>query len=102
MTAAVAAEPYWQSERPRWGPVDTLLPAGPARANIVCCLDPAATSWPEAVPELATLDQRALLAALRGQGVSARTLALALASLPGWSRRQAYDLLGAPDDQPQP
>jgi hypothetical protein len=84
-TAAVLAEPVWSREYVRWGPLADLADAGRGAADVVCCLDGtgAETGGYDA--------DEALLAALVGQGVSGRTLALALAGLPGWSRRRAYE-----------
>jgi hypothetical protein len=85
VTAAVLGEPAWAREYVTWGPLGALPAAVRERTDVVCCLDGTGE-----VPGRYEADE-ALLAALAGQGVSARTLALALAGLPGWSRRQAYD-----------
>src|SRR6266545_3609508 len=82
-TAAVLAEPVWSREYVHWGPLAGLAGAVRGEVDVVCCLDGtgAETGGYDA--------DEALLAALVGQGVSGRTLALALAGLPGWSRRWA-------------
>ncbi len=84
-TAAVLAEPVWSREYVHWGPLAGLAGAVRGEVDVVCCLDGtgAETGGYDA--------DEALLAALVGQGVSGRTLALALAGLPGWSRRRAYE-----------
>ncbi|SHJ96797.1 hypothetical protein SAMN05443637_101340 [Pseudonocardia thermophila] len=75
----------------RWGPVGRLR-AGRTSGELVCALDGAADTV--LGPELAAF-VRGLLAA----GVSARTAAHALAQVPGWSRRSAYDaVLGLTGD----
>ncbi|MBP2475918.1 hypothetical protein JOF53_004790 [Crossiella equi] len=80
---AYAVEPYAESERPRWGGLDELIP--PSRGEVWLCVDPA--------PGEAGLDPdlRKLLTGLLAEGVSAKTLAKTLADLPGQSRRTAYD-----------
>jgi hypothetical protein len=83
-TGSVLAEPVWARERVTWGPLAALPGAIRDRTDVVCCLDGTGQrSGPD----------EALLAALAAQGVSARTLALALADLPGWSRRRAYEVV---------
>src|SRR5262249_49791497 len=83
-TRRAPAEPGWGRERVAWGPLAALPGAVRDRTDVVCCLD--GTGQPSGPDE-------ALLAALAAQGVSARTLALALADLPGWSRRRAYEVV---------
>ena len=76
----------------RWGPVEGLR-AERTSGDLAVALD--------GVPGDAELGEEltALLRALLADGVSARSAALALARVPGWSRRRAYDaVLGlAPD-----
>jgi hypothetical protein len=68
----------------RWGPVEGLR-AERSSGELVVALD--------GVPGDAELGEEltALLRALLADGVSARSAALALARVPGWSRRRAYD-----------
>jgi hypothetical protein len=76
----------------RWGPVEGLR-AERTSGDLAVALD--------GVPGDAELGEEltAVLRALLADGVSARSAALALAKVPGWSRRRAYDaVLGlAPD-----
>ena len=77
----------------RWGPVERLR-AERTSGDLAVALD--------GVPGDAELGEEltALLRALLADGVSARSAALALAKVPGWSRRRAYDaVLGlSPED----
>ena len=76
----------------RWGPVDGLR-AERTSGELAVALD--------GVPGDAELgaELTALLRALLADGVSARSAALALARVPGWSRRRAYDaVLGLDPD----
>ncbi|MCO1579371.1 DUF371 domain-containing protein [Crossiella sp. SN42] len=81
-TLAVATEPYAESERPRWGELDTL--PLPARGEFWLCLDPAPSQGLD--PLL-----HKMVTGLLGQGVPAKSLAQTLAELPGFTRRTAYD-----------
>jgi hypothetical protein len=67
-----------------WGPVERLRSYA-GRGAVTCCLD-----GTDRETSLDPADE-ALFASLLRHGVSARTLALALAGVPGWSRRRAYD-----------
>jgi hypothetical protein len=76
----------------RWGPVEGLR-AERTSGDLAVALD--------GVPGDAELGEEltALLRALLADGVSARSAALALARVPGWSRRRAYDaVLGLTPD----
>ena len=68
----------------RWGPVGELRVTRTS-GEIVCVLD--GTSAESDLGAELTAFVRGLLA----EGVSTRSAALALAGLPGWSRRRAYD-----------
>ncbi|MGW0516735.1 DUF371 domain-containing protein [Crossiella sp. NPDC003009] len=81
-TLAVATEPYAESERPRWGELDTL--PLPARGEFWLCLDPVFSQGLD--PLL-----HKLITGLLAQGVPAKSLAQTLAELPGFTRRTAYD-----------
>lgn len=85
LSAAVLAEPVQIREYVTWGPLAMLPDGVRERSDVVCCLDGTGED-----PHRYDADE-ALLTALAGQGVSSRTLALALAGLPGWTRRRAYD-----------
>jgi hypothetical protein len=85
MTSTAAV--LWAREYAHWGPLAALPDVVPGRGEVVCCLDGSGAPTGGYDPD------EALLAALAGQGVSGRTLALALAGLPGWSRRRAYDVV---------
>ncbi|SHG39283.1 DUF371 domain-containing protein [Streptoalloteichus hindustanus] len=87
-TAALAGATAAASEQPRWGGLATLLADAPRSGDVVCCLDPTPGSGegdePEADP---------VVTALLEQGVPARTVAMALAQRPGWTRKTAYDFV---------
>ncbi len=74
-------------ERPVWGPLARVR-EHPGSGWVLCAVDPVEGAPAEDVPDLTPA---ALLAALLAQGVSAKTLAQALAEQPGWSRKRAYD-----------
>lgn len=74
----------------RWGAVDDLRVTRTS-GELVCALD--GTAARSDLGEELTAFVRGLLA----DGVSARSAALALARLPGWSRRRAYDAVLALD-----
>ncbi|QIQ04771.1 DUF371 domain-containing protein [Streptomyces liangshanensis] len=90
-TAAVTAATAAAAERPWWGPVAEAAARVTGGGDVLCCVDPA-----EEVPEGAEdsdVDLSALVGALAAQSVSSKTLALALATLPTWSRKRAYDFV---------
>jgi hypothetical protein len=60
----------------------------PERGDVVCRV----AGLPGSAPA-ATLDPRALVRELLGQSVTPRTIALAMAALPSWSRRSAYEFV---------
>ncbi|WP_018685138.1 DUF371 domain-containing protein [Actinokineospora enzanensis] len=79
--AAVLAD----DERPVWGPVTT--PAA-GSGDVYCAVDPV-----ESEVDIPAVDVAALLKTLLAGEVSATTVVKALAAQPGWSRKQAYDLV---------
>lgn len=83
-TAAVAVPE--EGGRVVWGPIGELA-WDRTGGELVCCLDAAepAVGADEQITRLAT--------ALLEQGVPARSVALAVAQLPDWSRRRAYDVV---------
>lgn len=87
-TAAVAAASM--VERPWWGPVAQAGAQVPGGGEVLCCVDPVQAVDGETDIEV---DHIALIRALLEQSVSHKTLALALARLPAWSRKRAYDLV---------
>jgi hypothetical protein len=88
-TAAVTSVKASSCERPRWGPVADLRGFG-GSSDVLCALDPV-----EDLPDEATADiaPAPMLTALLADGVSAKSLAGALATMPGWSRKRAYDFV---------
>ncbi|HEX2901812.1 MAG TPA: DUF371 domain-containing protein [Jatrophihabitans sp.] len=74
------------AERPRFG--TGAVPHLPERGEVVMQLGPE-----PAAAAAAAVDPAALVRGLLGQGVSPRTAALALAGVPGWSRRSAYEFV---------
>ncbi|MFJ1597856.1 DUF371 domain-containing protein [Streptomyces sp. NPDC088261] len=90
-TVAVTAATSAAAERPWWGPVAEAAARVTGGGDVLCCVDPA-----EEVPEGAAdsdVDLSALVRALAAQSVSSKTLALALATLPTWSRKRAYEFV---------
>lgn len=83
-TAAVAVP--MEGGPASWGPIGDLT-WDRTGGELVCCLDAAepAAGGDEQIARLA--------AALLEQGVPARSVALAVAQLPDWSRRRAYDVV---------
>ncbi|WP_327236594.1 DUF371 domain-containing protein [Streptomyces sp. NBC_01317] len=100
-TVAVTAATSAAAERPWWGPVAEAATRLTGGGDVLCCVDPA-----EEVPEGAEdsdVDLSALVRALAAQSVSSKTLAQALAALPTWSRKRAYEfVLEAAKAQRQP
>ncbi|OLR89523.1 DUF371 domain-containing protein [Actinokineospora bangkokensis] len=82
-TAAIGTD-----ERPTWGPITELRTLTP-RGDVFCALDPVQSEETAADPSA----PEAFITALLSQSVSPTTLVKALSSLPGWSRKQAYDLV---------
>ncbi|WP_424184725.1 DUF371 domain-containing protein [Actinokineospora sp. G85] len=72
-------------ERPVWGAVEELRGLE-VRGEVWCALEPVVeeVGGEVGVPE-------GFIAGLLGQGVSATSVVKALAGVPGWSRRRAYD-----------
>ncbi|MCH0541488.1 DUF371 domain-containing protein [Streptomyces sp. MUM 203J] len=87
-TVSVAEASLPGAERPWWGPATELNWDG--RGEVVCQVDPVETPAGAAV---AAVDPAGLVAALLDQSLSTRTIAMALAAQPGWSRRTAYDFV---------
>nr|CAH60148.1 IstA protein [Streptomyces tenjimariensis] len=87
-TVGVAEASLPGAERPWWGPVAELDWSG--RGEVVCQVDPVETP---AGAGVTAVDPAGLVAALLEQSVSTRTIAMALAAQPGWSRRTAYDFV---------
>ncbi|APU13239.1 MULTISPECIES: DUF371 domain-containing protein [Actinoalloteichus] len=90
--AVVSATPAG-AERPWWGPATELR--APERGDVLCRVD--AEQDTDLLPRV---DPTSLVNALLADSVSARTIALALAAQPGWSRRSAYDFVLALNERP--
>ncbi|AOS61994.1 DUF371 domain-containing protein [Actinoalloteichus hymeniacidonis] len=86
-TAAVAVATTSGAERPSWGRAAELRL--PRRGELLCRVD--AVTQPGG--EVPAVDPAGLVTALLADSVSTRTVALALAGQPGWSRKQAYDFV---------
>ncbi|MCG8917122.1 DUF371 domain-containing protein [Actinokineospora sp. PR83] len=76
------------AERPVWGPVARVRELV-VRGDVLCALDPVAD---EVVADGPAVSE-GLVTALLAQSVSPTTIVKALAGQPGWSRKQAYDLV---------
>lgn len=88
-TGAVVGAAPAVAERPVWGPLPEVRePDG--SGDVLCAVDPVGQEGAEAT---AGIVPAALITALAEQGVSARTIAHAMGTQPGWSKRQAYDLV---------
>ncbi|ASO18767.1 hypothetical protein FHR81_001030 [Actinoalloteichus hoggarensis] len=83
---AVAGATPAGAERPWWGPAAEVR--APGRGDVVCRVDAEEESAP-----LPRVDPTSLVSALLADSVSPRTVAMALAAQPGWSRRGAYDFV---------
>ncbi|GAA3372921.1 hypothetical protein GCM10020367_30820 [Streptomyces sannanensis] len=89
-TAALAA--VSMAERPWWGPVLEAESQLPTTGDVLCCVDPPQGAQADTA-DYPGIDHATLVRALLAQSVSHKTLALALAQLPTWSRKRAYDFV---------
>jgi hypothetical protein len=85
-SAQLVLVPADDPERPVRGSLSEITP--PDRGEVVCRV----AALPGPVPA-AIVEPRALVRELLGQSVTPRTIALAVAALPGWSRRSAYEFV---------
>jgi hypothetical protein len=90
-TVAVVAATAAAAERPWWGPVAEAAARVTGGGDVLCCADPA-EEVSDGSPD-SDVDLSGLVRALLAQSVSSKTLALALARLPTWSRKRAYEFV---------